>query len=46
MDKTQYEKAMHEIINAVTRISLEHEISQGDTVAILTYMIHDILHLE
>jgi len=46
MDKTQYEKAMREITDAVMRISLEHEISQGDTVAILTYMIHDILHLD
>jgi len=42
----QYAKAEDEIIDTVIKISLKHEISKADTVAILTYLIHYIMHLE
>lgn len=43
---SSYNKADHEIREAVTKISNEHEIGQKDTVAILTYLIHDIMSIK
>lgn len=41
----QYQEAEEEIRNSVINISNRFELSQKDTVAILTYLIHNILSI-
>jgi hypothetical protein len=41
-----YTKAENEITDAVTKISLKYEVSKSDTIAILTYLIHNIMHIK
>ena len=45
MNSDMYAEAEERIISAVTKISLEAELSKAETVAILTYLIHNIMHV-
>lgn len=44
-DMNEYIEAEKEIRDAIIQISNKYEISKKDTVALLTYLIHDILSL-